>query len=61
MNQENLSELENLKEEPQTCSIEKKRAEDKFFPAGATAFFITLVLACLAIWFGVYFIMLNPI
>lgn len=31
----------------------------KFFPAGAIAFFILLVILCLVIWFGVYFLMIE--
>lgn len=32
-----------------------------FKPTGAIAFFILLVAMCLAIWFGIYFLMLNRI
>ena len=34
-------------------------AVDKFIPKGAIAFFILLMLVCLAIWFGIYYIMIN--
>ncbi|MGZ8542144.1 MAG: hypothetical protein ACXWV6_15945 [Chitinophagaceae bacterium] len=34
---------------------------DKFYPTGAIAFFIALVILCLAIWFGIYFLMLERI
>ncbi len=33
--------------------------QEKFFPSGAIAFFIALILLCLAIWFGIYFIMIE--
>lgn len=31
--------------------------EKKFVPKGAIAFFIILILICLAIWYGIYYIM----
>jgi hypothetical protein len=30
----------------------------KFFPSGAIAFFVLLVILCLIIWFGVYYLMI---
>lgn len=33
--------------------------EEKFVPKGAAAFFVVLVLLCLIIWFGIYFLMLQ--
>jgi hypothetical protein len=33
--------------------------EGKFKPKGAIAFFAVLVLLCLIIWFGIYFLMLQ--
>jgi len=33
--------------------------KEKFVPKGAIAFFIILVLICLAIWFGIYYIMIS--
>jgi hypothetical protein len=30
-----------------------------FFPSGAIAFFILLVILCLAVWFGIYILMLK--
>ena len=33
----------------------------KFYPTGAIAFFIALVILCLVIWFGIYFIMLDRV
>jgi hypothetical protein len=42
----------------QTQNSEQK---EKFFPAGAIAFFFLLVALCLAIWFGIYFIMIGRI
>lgn len=35
--------------------------DEKFYPTGAIAFFIALVLLCLVIWFGIYFIMLDRV
>ena len=35
--------------------------EKKFYPTGAIAFFIALVILCLLIWFGIYFIMLDRV
>ena len=35
--------------------------EGKFYPSGAIAFFISLVILCLVIWFGIYFIMLDRV
>lgn len=34
-------------------------AENEFKPTGAIAFFIAFVILGLAIWFGIYFLMLN--
>ncbi|HEU4575803.1 MAG TPA: cytochrome c oxidase subunit 2A [Chitinophagaceae bacterium] len=39
--------------------MEKIPSREKFTPRGAIAFFILLVLLCLAIWFGIYFLMLE--
>ena len=33
--------------------------EIKFVPKGAIAFFILLIILCLIIWFGIYYIMLS--
>jgi Cytochrome c oxidase subunit IIa family len=33
--------------------------EENFKPKGAIAFFVLLVLLCMVIWFGVYFVMLQ--
>jgi hypothetical protein len=35
------------------------QTKEKFFPKGAIAFFIALVILCLVIWFGIYFIMIE--
>lgn len=35
--------------------------EKKFYPTGAIAFFVALVILCLVIWFGIYFIMLDRV
>jgi hypothetical protein len=34
---------------------------EKFFPSGAIAFFVLLVILCLVIWFGIYFLMIERI
>ncbi len=31
----------------------------KFTPTGAIAFFIVLIILCLIIWYGIYFLMLS--
>lgn len=41
-------------QKPKTAAL-----PEKFFPSGAIAFFIALVLLCLVIWFGVYFLMIE--
>ncbi len=33
--------------------------EEKFIPKGAIAFFVLLILLCLVIWFGIYYIMIS--
>ena len=33
--------------------------EKEFFPSGAIAFFVVLVLLGLIIWFGIYFLMIE--
>ena len=33
--------------------------EKKFFPKGAIAFFILLVLLSLAFWYGIYYLMIQ--
>jgi hypothetical protein len=37
------------------------KQNDKFFPSGAIAFFVALVLLCLIIWFGIYFLMIERV
>jgi len=49
------------KEYPVTGSTDIAEPEIKFYPSGAIAFFVALVILCLAIWFGIYFIMLDRI
>lgn len=39
--------------------MELSDKEKKFIPKGAIAFFILLILLCLVIWFGIYFLMLQ--
>jgi hypothetical protein len=34
-------------------------SDERFIPRGAIAFFILLLLLCAAIWFGIYFLMLD--
>jgi hypothetical protein len=43
---------------PGTGSIKQP---EKFIPTGATAFFVALILLCLVIWFGIYFLMIGRI
>lgn len=38
-----------------------KNNEEKFIPKGAIAFFLVLVFLGLAIWYGIYFLMLDRI
>jgi hypothetical protein len=38
-----------------------KREDEEFYPTGAIVFFIALILLCLAIWFGIYFLMLERV
>jgi hypothetical protein len=37
----------------------KVPAKEKFIPKGAMAFFVLLIVLCLVIWFGIYFLMLE--
>ena len=39
----------------------KENNEEKFIPKGAIAFFFVLVLLGLAIWYTIYFLMLDRI
>ena len=41
--------------------ITEASKEESFYPTGAIAFFIALVILCLAIWFGIYFLMLDRV
>lgn len=38
--------------------MESPPTREKFFPSGAIAFFALLIVLCLLIWFGIYFLML---
>ncbi len=38
--------------------MESKESQ-KFFPKGAIAFFVLLVILTLAFWYGIYFLMIN--
>ena len=33
--------------------------QNKFVPKGAMAFFAVLIILCMVIWFGIYFLMLQ--
>jgi hypothetical protein len=33
--------------------------EEKFKPKGAMAFFAVLIILCVVIWYGIYFLMLS--
>jgi Cytochrome c oxidase subunit IIa family len=33
--------------------------KEKFFPSGAIAFFIALVILSLVFWYGIYFLMIQ--
>jgi len=39
--------------------MEPSQDEKKFFPSGAIAFFILLVLLALGFWYGIYFLMIQ--
>lgn len=41
--------------------IPEQHSGERFYPTGAIAFFVGLVLLCLLIWFGIYFLMLARI
>jgi hypothetical protein len=41
--------------------MEQSQLKEKFVPKGALAFFVLLVVLCLVIWFGIYFLMLRRI
>jgi hypothetical protein len=49
----------NIGEDPSL--IPRGLIHEKFYPSGAIAFFIALVILCLGIWFGIYFLMLERI
>lgn len=35
------------------------KTKEKFFPSGAIAFFILLVILSLGFWYGIYFLMIQ--
>lgn len=39
--------------------MDTPRDKEKFFPSGSVAFFVGLVILCLVIWYGIYFLMLQ--
>jgi hypothetical protein len=63
----NFSNMNSMQETLVKYSKEKESAKggggvrEKFYPSGAIAFFVALVLLCLVIWFGIYFLMLERI
>lgn len=60
-NTENLTGLP-IADEPEYPSlIRHDDFKEKFYPSGAIAFFIGLVILCLGIWFGIYFLLLERI
>lgn len=38
---------------------EPEENKDRFFPSGAIAFFISLVILTLLFWYGIYFLMIE--
>jgi hypothetical protein len=46
---------------PATVDETKPDKDDNFFPSGGIAFFVALILLCLAIWFGIYFLMIDRV
>ena len=40
-------------------TMESPQNEKKFFPKGAIAFFVALVLLSLLFWYGIYFLMIE--
>ena len=38
---------------------EAEETKDRFFPSGAIAFFISLVILTLLFWYGIYFLMIE--
>jgi hypothetical protein len=56
-----LSPEQRPKRLPTTTETGNIEQEEKFFPSGAIAFFIALVILCLVIWFGIYFLMIERI
>ena len=56
-----------LQEEKNPMPIERKAGmaappedgKEKFFPGGAIAFFVCLVILSLIFWYGIYFLMIE--
>ena len=46
---------------PTSIQTEATGQKETFFPSGAIAFFIALVILCLVIWFGIYFLMIERV
>jgi hypothetical protein len=59
-----MEKLNVAKAKPVSGQVKKNQPEfdeQKFFPSGAIAFFVVLVMLGLVIWFGIYFLMLERI
>ncbi len=39
--------------------MEELQTQDKFKPTGAIAFFVVLMILCLVIYFGIYYLMIT--
>jgi hypothetical protein len=39
--------------------MNNEMGKDQFKPKGAIAFFFLLIVLCLLIWFGIYFLMIQ--
>jgi hypothetical protein len=50
-----------VQDQPVTRPERQVFDEKTFFPSGAIAFFVLLVLLGMIIWFGIYFLMLERI
>lgn len=51
----------NQAQEPDESAKNSGFKEGKFIPKGAIAFFVLLIMLCLAIWFYIYFLMLSRV
>ncbi|HLF44930.1 MAG TPA: cytochrome c oxidase subunit 2A [Chitinophagaceae bacterium] len=39
--------------------MESPQEKEKFFPSGAIAFFVVLVILTLVFWYGIYYLMIQ--